>query len=282
MTVNDTARIAACVKWVDLRPEIDSLTGAVSESERSSGFSAADQAAVEIALRLGEAWGAEVTVLCVGSPQVDAALRELVAAGAQHAVRIESVDHAPSVEVAFALAAALDGVSTVICGDYSADRGSGSVPAFLAAALDAAQALGLVAVDPAEAGRVFATRRVGGGRSERLELAGAMVLSVEGSVAQLRRASLAAVLASADAVIELQPVALATTHRHDAVAVLDRSAVRPRARALPAPAGATPLDRIVALTGALVDRTPPRTVVARPDEAADLILDQLRQWGYLD
>ncbi len=280
--MSDISRIAACVKWVDLRPEIDSLTGAVSESERSSGFSAADRAAVEIALRLGEAWGAEVTVLCVGSPEVDAALREVVAAGAHHAVRIESADDAPSVEVARVLAASLDGVNTVICGDYSADRGSGSVPAFLAAELGAAQALGLVAVDPAEAGRVFATRRVGGGRSERLELTGPMVLSVEGSVAQLRRASLAAVLASADAAIDLPAVVVATTHRHDSVAVLDRSAVRPRARALPAPTGATPLVRIVALTGALVDRTPPRTVVATPDEAADLILDQLRQWGYLD
>jgi len=278
--VSASARIAACVKWVDLRPEIDSLSGAVSESTRSSGFSAADQAAVETALRLGEAWGAEVTVLCVGPPQVDGALREALAAGAQRAIRVDSLDDAPSAHVAAALAAVLDGVDTVICGDYSADRGSGAVPAFLAAQLGAAQALGLVAVDPAESGRVLVTRRVGGGRSERLELAGPMVLSVEGSVAQLRRASLASVLASADAPIE-RSSAPTPTQLHP-IAVLDRSAVRPRARALPAPAGATPRDRIVALTGALVDRTPPRTVVASPDEAADLILDQLRQWGYLD
>jgi putative heme iron utilization protein len=37
----------------------------------------------------------------------------------------------------------------------------------------------------------------------------------------------------------------------------------------------------VALTGALVDRNPPRTVVLDPSEAADAIVEQLRSWGYL-
>ena len=50
---------------------------------------------------------------------------------------------------------------------------------------------------------------------------------------------------------------------------------------LPAPAGDHALQRIVALTGALVDRDPPRTVVLEPGAAADEILAQLRSWGYL-
>ena len=153
------------------------------------------------------------------------------------------------------------------------------MPAFLADRLGAAQALGLVAVDPAEAGRVLVTRRIGGGRSERLELVGRMVLSVEGSVAGLRRAPLTALLRTADAPVPVRP---ASTMTDDSVTVVARSALRPRPRVLPGPVGASPRDRILALTGALVDRTPPRTVVASPDEAADLILEQLRQWGYLD
>ncbi len=56
---------------------------------------------------------------------------------------------------------------------------------------------------------------------------------------------------------------------------------RPRARVLPPPVGAEAFDRIVALTGALVDRTPPRTVEADPGQAADLIVAALRDWGYL-
>jgi electron transfer flavoprotein beta subunit len=57
--------------------------------------------------------------------------------------------------------------------------------------------------------------------------------------------------------------------------------LRPRARVMPPPAGDTARDRIVALTGALVDRTPPRTVEGTPEEAADAILEQLRTWGYV-
>jgi len=48
------------------------------------------------------------------------------------------------------------------------------------------------------------------------------------------------------------------------------------------PTGEHALDRIVALTGALVDRTPPRTVDLEPAAAADAILDQLRSWGYVE
>ena len=55
--------------------------------------------------------------------------------------------------MAAALAAApRPGAGLVLCGDLSADRGSGSVPAFLAAHLGAAQALGLVAVELGAAG----------------------------------------------------------------------------------------------------------------------------------
>jgi electron transfer flavoprotein beta subunit len=50
----------------------------------------------------------------------------------------------------------------------------------------------------------------------------------------------------------------------------------------PAPAGDVALQRVVELTGALVERTPPRTVELSADDAADLILDQLRTWGYLE
>jgi hypothetical protein len=41
-------------------------------------------------------------------------------------------------------------------------------------------------------------------------------------------------------------------------------------------------SRILALTGAVADRTPPRTVVVDAAEGADLVLEQLRTWGYLD
>ena len=61
--------------------------------------------------------------------------------------------------MAAALAAVLGpvGVSSVWCGDHSLDRGTGAVPAYLAAQLGLAQALGLVDVElEAAAGSVTA------------------------------------------------------------------------------------------------------------------------------
>jgi hypothetical protein len=46
--------------------------------------------------------------------------------------------------------------------------------------------------------------------------------------------------------------------------------------------GADPLDRILQLTAAATPRRPPRTLVLEPAEAADAILEQLRQWGELE
>lgn len=286
------SRIAVCVKWVDLNPDIDPLHGTVEERPHGAGWSSSDLSAVEVALRLGERWGAEVLVACVGPPSADGPLRELLAAGADRALRIEvegahGVDGPPSGDVARLLDAAWASSppDVVVCGDASVDRGSGSVPAFLAHEMGAAQALGLVAVDPLDpvdpdaatgAAAVRATRRLDGGRREELTIAAPAVLSVEGSVATLRRAPLAATLARRDASIEV--------HSAHLPAAGDEPRLhpwRPRARALPGPVGERALDRIVALTGALVDRTPPRTLELAPHDAAAAILDQLREWGYL-
>ncbi len=280
MSARNAARplVAACVKWVDLRPEVDPLTGVTRTDDRSSGWSEADRAAVEVALRIAEVWDGTTTVVCAGPPSAEAALRELLAAGVTSVVRIELGEDADSRSVAAGIAGVLREAEVVVCGEHSVDRGSGSVPAFLAHQLGAAQALGLVAVDPGERGRVLATRRLGGGMSARVEARSPMVLSVEGSVADLRRAPLGAALASLDADVTVVPAAPGGA----AATLLGTGPLRPRARALPPPAGDTAHDRIVALTGALSERTPPRTVEASPDEAADVILEQLRTWGYIE
>jgi electron transfer flavoprotein beta subunit len=277
--------VGACVKWVDLNPQIDQLHGNVEHRRHGAGFSESDLAAVETALRLAEAWDAQAVVACVGPAAADGALRELLACGASRALRVELDDAhggAPSsAEVARLLAAAWsspqDRPEVVVCGDASVDRGSGAVPAFLAHELGVAQALGLIEV--AAVGRhVEALRRLDGARRERLHVDAPAVLSVEGSVADLRRAPLSATLATRTAPIEVH-------HVQDVrVAAGDQPRLhpwRPRPRVLPPPRGDRALERIVALTGALVDRTPPRTLELDPPEAAQAILDQLREWGYL-
>jgi electron transfer flavoprotein beta subunit len=265
-------RVAACVRWVDLRPEIDPLTGEVATDARRGGFSPADQAAVEVALAAGERWGATVDVVSVGGPEVQGALAQLAATGADRAVRVEAGD------VAAGLAEVVRGAALVVCGDHSLDRGSGSTPAFLAARLGVAQALGLIAVELGdEPGTVTGVRRLGGGRAERVRVRGGVV-SVEGAVAHLRRAPLRRALDATHGGVEVVRVAVPAPAEP---IVVERGPWRPRARVLPPPTG-DPRDRIVALTGALVDRTPPRTLELDPEAAADAILDQLQEWGYLD
>lgn len=273
--------IAACLKWVDTRPEVDRLTGEVRVDERTSGASDADRAALEWALRLGETAGEEVVAVTAGPAVAEPVLREALAAGAARAVRVELPLGAPSEQVAAALAGALRGASLVVCGVWSADRGSGSVPAFLAGHLGAAQALGLVALAGGPAG-LAVERRLDGGRRERLQVPVPAVLSVEGSSARLRRASLPAVVHAREAVIEVQRPQGQSPGGHTGEAV-QRRPFRPRPRVLPAPPpGLSARERILALTGALAERTPPRLLVLDPDAAAGAILDQLRTWGYLD
>jgi electron transfer flavoprotein beta subunit len=110
-----------------------------------------------------------------------------------------------------------------------------------------------------------------------LSISAPAVISVEGSMATLRRATLTAVLAGAERPIEV--VAGPVAGREPTV--IETGPWRPRARSLPPPTGSNPRQRIIELTGALVERTPPRVVELEPAEAAEAIVAQLRDWGYL-
>jgi electron transfer flavoprotein beta subunit len=273
--------IAACMKWVDRRPEVDLLTGTVRIDARTSGASDADEAALEWALRMGEAWGVDVLAVTAGPPAADAMLRDAMGAGAARAMRVEVDPESSSDHVAASIAAALpEATSVVVCGAWSIDRGSGSVPAFLAARLHAAQALGLVtlAFEPSSPKVLDGERRLDRGRRERLRLSAPAVVSVEGGSARLRRAPLSGVLAARAADIDMhaapEPVALSANP-------LRTAPFRPRPRVLPAPpAGLTARERILSLSGALVEREPPRLVRLHPSAAADELLAQLQAWGY--
>jgi electron transfer flavoprotein beta subunit len=272
--------VVACVKFTPILPDVDPLDGGVDDDVRRAGLSESDRAAVEVALRLGADHGVPVVAVSVGGPVADPSLVELLATGVTRAVRVDT-EGAPSAVVAAHLASALhdrniDPVA-VACGDYSPDGGSGSVPAFLAHELGVAQALGLVEVEVEVPGSVRAVRRLDGARRELLSVQLPAVLSVEGGVADLRRAPLASLLAVQQAHVEVVPAA-GTVHLEPA----RQRPWRPRARVVPAPQGERALDRIVALTGALTERTPPRTIELPPVEAARAILEQLVVWGYLE
>jgi electron transfer flavoprotein beta subunit len=250
--------IAVCIKWTE------------------HGLSAADEAAIEMALRHGAAAAESVTVVTVGRASSERGLRAALASGAERAVRVDASDDLDSVDVADALVPVVTHSSTIWCGDYSADRGSGSVPAFLAARLARQQALGLVSVEFGDPLRVV--RRLDGGRREVLRVTGPAVLSVEGSIARLRRASLRAALAAQTT--DVLPLAVPVAQAGSTELVAKRS-YRPRARVLPAPTGGA-LHRLRTLSDTSATPRQGQTIDTSPDEAAGYIIAALREWGYID
>ena len=267
--------IAVCVKW-SLPPS--------GEDERFAGISLSDQAALEIALSIAEARNESVRVVSVAPPAAERALRDAVACGAVETLRIDtdnrpdsSADAPDSAAVATLLAEAVADCSLVVCGDYSIDRGSGSVPAFVAALLGIDQALGLVAVDVAGSS-IEVVRRLDGARREILRVEGRAVLSVEGSVTRLRRAPLRSVLAADRHEVKVRSVSVDDSGRWSPDSI---APFRPRARVLPAPAGSSALDRVRLITDAGGAPSRGETVELSPDRAAARIIDALREWGYL-
>lgn len=278
--------IAVCLKWIDHRPEFDAYGTPSSPDARFAGVSAADQAALEWALRCrdaqaqsgsGTTTGArpEVVAITVGPASADAVLNDALVAGADRAIRVDMPFGTPSRVVAACLAQHASNASVVWCGDYSLDRGTGSVPAFLAHDLGFAQALGLIEIDLLSAEHTTTLRRLDGGRRERLAITRPTVLSVEGSTARLRRAPLRSLLRTK----HIETVPAGGQVLADNVITLTRP-YRPRARVLPAPAGATALDRMRAITDAGATTVHGETVWLEPAAAAERIVATLRDWGY--
>jgi electron transfer flavoprotein beta subunit len=297
--------VVACLRICDLRPEVDAITGAIRRDVWGIGLSAADGAALEHALRIAERWAARVLAVTVGPVAVEPVLREVASLGADVLrVPMPGAESDPPYErelggdeqaLARAIVAALrpwGPPSLVLCGDRSADRGTGALPAFLAHQLGAAQALGLVSLEaPAatdDAGRLlWAHRRLDGGWRERLTVPLPAVCSVEGAGVRLRRASLEGALAAAGAAVPTAgspPVAGDGPGDQDGDQRVGASrAFSPRTRVLPAPRDEDPRIRLLALTGALVAHDPPTLIgPIDADLAADALIGFLVRHGYLD
>ena len=86
------SEVAVLVKVVPTGVAVDPLTGAVSFDHSRLDVSAADRAAVAVALSLAERHRDEVVIYCVGPRAVTPWLRELVASGAARAQRLSRPD----------------------------------------------------------------------------------------------------------------------------------------------------------------------------------------------
>lgn len=83
-------KIVVCIKQVPNTNEVklDPVTGTLIREGVPSIINPDDKAGLEAALRLKDAQGAHVTVLTMGPPQADAALREALAMGADEAILV--------------------------------------------------------------------------------------------------------------------------------------------------------------------------------------------------
>lgn len=270
MSTTERAVIGVCVKWLAGQPQV---VGSPNDT-RYAGFSASDQAALELALQRAELQRAHVRVVAVAPAAARPQLVALAACGANQLVHIECTGPMASVDVAESMSKCLRDCTTIWCGDYSLDRGSGSVPAFLAALLGVPQALGVVEIDPA-ASTLQPVRRLDAGRREVLRLSEPGVISVEGSLATLRRASLSATLSPA---VDIVTDTATPTH---GVVVGDMRPYRPRPREAAPPEGATALERIRSTTAAGSAHTRGEIAEVSTDEAVTRVVNALREWGYL-
>ena len=293
--------VVACVAISDALMTVDPLTGSVSRQPLAADISAAEQAAIELALTIAESWKAETLVVAAGGKDSLRPLRAVTALGARTA-RVPwpprpglppSPGHSDPADddliaelacnerqLARALAAAIRSYGEpdlVLCGERSVIRGTGAVPAFLAAEFGAAQACGLVSLQ-VEGDVLLAERRLENGRRERLCVPRPAVCSVEAGRVRLRRATLGSVVESES----VEPRTVAPVLGPDApIRYGPAHPFRPRAHVVPAPIGDTPLQRLIALAGVAELREHPEIVgPIGAEAAADELLRYLEANGY--
>ncbi|WP_199430489.1 mycofactocin-associated electron transfer flavoprotein beta subunit [Qaidamihabitans albus] len=284
--------VVVALRWADARARVDPLTGEVGTDPRGAGPGEADRCALEHGLRIAGATGARCAAVTLAPPPAEEMLRDALACGADEVLRVDVAPEDPRLPdsgaataraLARSIRAELGDPGLLLTGDHSADRGTGATPAFLAAELGCAQALGLVELSLVD-GRLAGLRRLDRGRRERLAIPVPAVCSVEPAGVRLRRAGLPGTLRAREAVIPAIPAIPVASGQTGAEPPSVRAArpYRPRAKELPAPQGDDPRLRLLRLTGAHEEREPPRVVVTEdPAEAADELLAFLRDRGYL-
>ncbi len=124
-------------------------------------------------------------------------------------------------------------------------------------------------------------RRLDGGRREDVRITLPAVVSVEAGNFGLRRAPLTSLIAAHQAEILVSGPTVIEDPGHAGGGSARAIPFRPPTKPLSGPEESSALDRIVEVTGALAIGNTSRTVHASPDEAAELIIEQLALWGYL-
>jgi electron transfer flavoprotein beta subunit len=285
-------RIAVCQKYVPdpTTIEVDPLTGEIDTVRTLHMTNPADKAALEMALRLRSDAGA-VQVLSVGPAEAEAVLREALAVGADHVVRLwdESRSYTKPPMTAILLATALRNQGLpdlVLCGARSVDRNSGKVPALLGEHLDWPVVTDVTHFEIDGDAVRFQRRLSRGARSEG-QVRLPAILALEASLARLRHASLPGLLRAKRHEIPVRHLPELGLSPQDLIfpaatlhAVMPP---RPRPRTMFIPSGQLSVhERVEQIMSAGVTRKSGEIIEGPPDQVADTIIAFLREQGLLE
>ncbi len=173
-----------------------------------------DEYALEEGLKITEARGGEVTVVCYGPARAEAALRDCLARGAATAVHVVGGDATlgDSFTIAKVLAAAIKGLGAdlILCGVKGVGTDCGQVGPMLAELLDLPHVSSVTSLELG-AGAVVAGREVEGGQ-ERVSSPLPAVLTAMKGLNEPRYAALKGIMAAKRKPVDkLEPAALGVT-----------------------------------------------------------------------
>jgi electron transfer flavoprotein beta subunit len=132
--------IVVCVKQVPdtwSEKKLDASDSTLDRAATDPVMNEMDEYAVEEALKLQEAHGGEVTILCMGPDAATETVRKALSMGADKAVHLkdDGLHGSDVIQTGWALARALgtvEGVELVIAGNEATDGVGGAVPAVIA------------------------------------------------------------------------------------------------------------------------------------------------------
>ena len=158
--------IVICIKQVpdttDIR--IDPETNTLVREGVASIINPFDMYAIEEGVRIKEKYGGKVTVISMGPPQVEAALREAISLGVDEAVLLSDRAFAGSDTLAtsFALSEGLKkiGYDIIICGKQAIDGDTAQVGPGIATHLDIPQITYVKKIEKIEDGKIVSERMV--------------------------------------------------------------------------------------------------------------------------
>ncbi len=277
---------------------IDPITGQVDYERFVQVLNAADACAVEAAVRLKEQYGGQITVITLGPPDAEGALRAALAIGADAALRLWNAQCETwgPFTVAAALAACIKGSAMpmpdlILCGDAASDWSSGIVGSALAEQLELPQVTGVTRIElSAQDGQnvtgLQLTRRLERGYRELVEAQPPLLITVTSDLNEPRYPSLPAHMAALAATIPiLDPLSLDRTlgqGESDEITILEMHTPRPRPRRIAAPnSHHSAFERIGEIVSGGATGRQTKLVEGSPEQLAKALVAFLKEKGFI-